>query len=58
MTNSRTPVDAAARRRKQQHRRVKRGIVASYIHQLSERHAARDAPKPAAVIARAEEKVA
>jgi len=48
----------ATTRRRSQHRRVKRGIVASYIHQLSERHAARDAPKPAAVIARAEEKVA
>jgi hypothetical protein len=39
MTDTRTPTEAAAARRlKQQHRRVKRGIVASYIHEISERH--------------------
>jgi hypothetical protein len=58
MTNSRTPVDAATRRRKQQHRRVKRGIVASYIHQLSERHSENALPKERAVIAQPQEKVA
>jgi hypothetical protein len=58
MTHSRTPVDAAARRRKQQHRRVKRGIVASYIHQLSERHSENAARKEHAVMVRAEEKAA
>ena len=38
MTETRTPVEAPSPRRIQQHRRIKRGIVASYIHQISERH--------------------
>ena len=32
------PADTEATRRIQQHRRIKRGIVAGYIHELSERH--------------------
>jgi len=32
------PADTEATRRVQQHRRIKRGIVAGYIHELSERH--------------------
>jgi len=32
--------EVEAARRKQRGKRVKRGLVASYIHQLSERHAA------------------
>jgi hypothetical protein len=58
MTDTRTPTDAAARRRKQQHRRVKRGIVASYIHQLSERHGENALPREPAMIARPQEKAA
>ena len=38
MTETRTPANAPSARHIQQHRRVKRGIVASYIHQISERH--------------------
>ena len=38
MTETRTPVQVPSPRRTQQHRRIKRGIVASYIHQISERH--------------------
>ena len=38
MTEPRTPVDADAAIPLQQRRRVKRGIVASYIHEISERH--------------------
>ena len=38
MTETRTPVESPSTRRIQQHRRIKRGIVASYIHQISERH--------------------
>jgi hypothetical protein len=57
MPEIKTPAQDATRRRRGQHKRVKRGIVASYIHQLSERHAA-DAAKPGTVIARTEEKVA
>ena len=38
MTETRTPAEPDATRRRQLHRRVKRGIVASYIHELSERH--------------------
>jgi hypothetical protein len=58
MTHTRTPADPAARRRKQQHRRVKRGIVASYIHELSERHSENAVAKEQALIARPQEKVA
>jgi hypothetical protein len=58
MTDTRTPTEAAARRAKQQHRRVKRGIVASYIHQLSERHTENALPKGESVIARPQEKAA
>ena len=32
------PADTEATRRVQQRRRIKRGIVAGYIHELSERH--------------------
>ena len=32
------PAETEATRRVQQHRRIKRGIVAGYIHELSERH--------------------
>jgi hypothetical protein len=47
-----TPVDVDAVRPLGQRRRVKRGIVASYIHDLSERHngahgPAQDAPAEA-----------
>jgi hypothetical protein len=39
------PADAEVTRRFQQHRRIKRGIVAGYIHELSERHGeSRDDP--------------
>jgi hypothetical protein len=38
MTETRTPAETPSARRQQQHRRIKRGIVASYIHQISERH--------------------
>jgi hypothetical protein len=38
MTETRNPAVATSARRLQQHRRIKRGIVASYIHQISERH--------------------
>jgi hypothetical protein len=38
MNEPRTPVDVDAVRPLQLRRRVKRGIVASYIHELSERH--------------------
>jgi hypothetical protein len=47
-----TPVDVDTARPLQQRRRVKRGIVASYIHELSERHRGADgrvqdgAPEP------------
>jgi hypothetical protein len=58
MPEIKTPAQDASARRRSQHRRVKRGIVASYIHQLSERHAADDAAKPGTVIVRAGEKVA
>ena len=59
MTDTRTPTEAAAARRlKQQHRRVKRGIVASYIHQLSERHSESALPKEQPVIARPQENAA
>ena len=58
MPESKTPAQDAKARRRSQHRRVKRGIVASYIHELSERHVATDAEKPRTVIVRAEEKVA
>jgi hypothetical protein len=44
--------------RRQKHRRIKRGIVASYIHQISERHNDDALRKEQAVIARAEEKTA
>jgi hypothetical protein len=43
MNESGTPVDADSVRPLQQRRRVKRGIVASYIHELSERHNGADA---------------
>jgi hypothetical protein len=56
MTETRTPTEATARRMK--HRRIKRGIVASYIHQLSERHSENAARKQQTVIVRAEEKAA
>jgi hypothetical protein len=38
MTDHRITTDADPTRRLQQKRRVKRGIVAGYIHELSERH--------------------
>jgi hypothetical protein len=38
MTETRNPAETTSARRMQQHRRIKRGIVASYIHQISERH--------------------
>jgi hypothetical protein len=38
MTETRTPAQPDPTRRLQVKRRAKRGIVASYIHQLSERH--------------------
>jgi hypothetical protein len=60
MTETRTPVEAPSTRRIQQHRRIKRGIVASYIHQISERHngdAADDRLAAEAVVEPAEEAV-
>ena len=62
MTENRTPRDLDPARR-QLHRRVKRGIVASYIHELSERHneaalAADGATAPALEIVEAEEQAA
>jgi hypothetical protein len=56
MTQTRTPTEATARRMK--HRRIKRGIVASYIHQISGRHSENAARKEHAVIVRAQEKAA
>jgi hypothetical protein len=48
MTDTRTPAQVdTARRAKQQRRRVKRGIVASYIHEISERHNGAKRPAPA-----------
>ncbi|HEY7621233.1 MAG TPA: hypothetical protein VH834_15755 [Solirubrobacteraceae bacterium] len=46
MTETRIPAEAPSARRVQRHRRIKRGIVASYIHQISDRHndAAADEP--------------
>ena len=38
MIDQRVPTEADQTRRIQQKRRVKRGIVAGYIHELSERH--------------------
>ena len=43
MNQPRTPVDADATIPPQLRRRVKRGIVASYIHEISERHNGADA---------------
>jgi hypothetical protein len=43
MNEPRTPVDADATIPLQLRRRVKRGIVASYIHEISERHNGADA---------------
>ena len=43
MNEPRTPVDVDAVRPLQLRRRVKRGVVASYIHELSERHRGADA---------------
>jgi hypothetical protein len=43
MNEPRTPVDVDTARPLQLRRRVKRGIVASYIHELSERHQGVDA---------------
>ena len=43
MNEHRTPVDVGAVRPLQLRRRVMRGIVASYIHELSERHQGVDA---------------
>ena len=37
---------AAAARRRQLRRRVKRGVVAGYIHELSVRHGRVGAPEP------------
>ena len=38
MIEQQIPTDVEAARRIQRKRRVKRGIVAGYIHELSERH--------------------
>ena len=38
MNEPRTPTDSAPTRPLALRRRVKRGIVASYIHEISERH--------------------
>jgi hypothetical protein len=43
MNEPRTPVDVDTASPLQLRRRVKRGIVASYIHDLSERHRSPDA---------------
>jgi hypothetical protein len=58
MSETRTPAEATSARRVKQHRRIKRGIVASYIHELSERHNDNVAGKGAAVIAAPREKAA
>ena len=61
MTETRTPAETPSARRQQQHRRIKRGIVASYIHQISERHndaAAEERLEAEAVIETAEERAA
>jgi hypothetical protein len=58
MNEPRTPVDGEAAAPLQQRRRVKRGIVASYIHEISERHNGADAhaqDAPAAPVEPAEE---
>jgi hypothetical protein len=57
MPDTKTLAQTASVRR-QKHRRIKRGIVASYIHQLSERHSDNALRKERAVIAPAEEKAA
>jgi hypothetical protein len=49
MTAPRKPTETDPRTRHQQRRRVKRGIVASYIHEISGRHSAsasRDEKRP------------
>jgi hypothetical protein len=38
MKEPRTPATADSVKRVQRRRRVKRGLVASYIHEISERH--------------------
>ena len=38
MIEQQIPTDVEAARRIQRKRRIKRGIVAGYIHELSERH--------------------
>jgi hypothetical protein len=61
MTETRTPAESPSTRRVQQHRRIKRGIVASYIHQISERHneaAADERLAAEAVVEPAEEQAA
>ena len=45
MSESQKPEVEAVRRR-QRGKRVKRGLVASYIHELSERHASTASMKP------------
>ncbi len=49
MTDTRTPAQDDRARRLQLKRRVKRGVVASYIHQLSQRHSENAARKDTAV---------
>ncbi len=58
MTAPRKPTDTDPRRGHQQRRRVKRGIVASYIHEISGRHrasASRDERRPPALVEQAQE---
>lgn len=49
MNEPRPTTDAEARQRLQLNRRARRGLVAGYIHELSERH--RDHEQPERVIA-------
>jgi hypothetical protein len=58
MTAPRTPTDTDHTRRLGLRRRVKRGIVASYIHDISERHSAAtkdDAKRPPKLVEQAQE---
>jgi hypothetical protein len=58
MNEPRTPVEAQTAIPHQLRRRVKRGIVASYIHEISERHNGaehREAERTPAAVEAAEE---
>lgn len=58
MTAPRTPTTNDPARRNGRRRRVKRGIVASYIHDISERHSTattKDEKRPPKLVQQAQE---